>query len=248
MAPRRSVASDAMDLGLAGKVALVTAASKGLGRASAQALVNEGAAVAINSRDPERLRSTAAELGGDVLALPADVTEEDTPRRLVEETVERFGALHVLVANAGGPPRGRALELDDDTLETALNANLLTFIRLVREAVPHMRAAGWGRICLIASSSVKQPIPDLATSNTARAGLWGWAKTAAQDLIDEGITLNLACPGLHATDRVKELGFAGRLGDPADFGRVVAFLCSEDAGFVSGVALQVDGASTLGLL
>jgi len=237
-----------MDLGLAGKVALVTAASKGLGRASAQALVGEGASVAINSRDAERLRSTAAELGGDVLALPADVTDPDAPRRLVEATVERFGALDVLVANAGGPPKGRALEVDDDTLEAAINANLLTSVRLVREAVPHMKRAGWGRICLITSSSVKQPIPDLATSNTARAGLWGWAKTAAQDLIDEGITLNLACPGLHATDRVKDLGFTGRLGDPADFGRVVAFLCSQHAAFISGAALQVDGAGTLGLL
>jgi 3-oxoacyl-[acyl-carrier protein] reductase len=237
-----------MELGLEGKVALVTAASKGLGRASAAALAGEGASVAINSRDPERVRSTAAELGDDVLALPGDVTEPDAPRRLVEATVGRFGALHVLVANAGGPPKGRALEVDDATLEAALNANLLTSVRLVREAVPHMRAAGWGRICLITSSSVKQPIPDLATSNTARAGLWGWAKTAAQDLIDEGITLNLACPGLHATDRVTELGFTGRLGDPADFGRVVAFLCSQHAGFISGAALQVDGAGTLGLL
>lgn len=248
MAPRGSVASGAMDLGLTGKVALVTASSKGLGRASAQALVDEGASVAINAREPDRLRATAAELGDDVLALPADVTEADTPRRLVEATVERFGALHVLVANAGGPPKGRALDVDETTLEAAINANLLTSVRLVRAALPHMRAAGWGRICLIASSSVKQPIPDLATSNTARAGLWGWAKTAAQDLIDEGITLNLACPGLHATDRVKDLGFAGRLGDPADFGRVVAFLCSQHAGFISGAALQVDGASTLGLL
>lgn len=237
-----------MDLGLAGKVALVTAASKGLGRASAQALVGEGASVAINSRDAERLRSTAAELGDDVLALPADVTDPDAPRRLVEATVERFGALDVLVANAGGPPKGRALEVDDDTIQAALNANLLTSVRLVREAVPHMKRVGWGRICLITSSSVKQPIPDLATSNTARTGLWGWAKTAAQDLIDEGITLNLACPGLHATDRVKDLGFTGRLGDPADFGRVVAFLCSQHAAFISGAALQVDGAGTLGLL
>lgn len=237
-----------MDLGLAGRVALVTASSKGLGRASAQALVDEGASVAINARDPERLRATAGELGGEVLALPADVTEQDAPRRLVEATVERFGALHVLVANAGGPPKGRALEVDDATLASAISANLLTSVRLVREAVPHMRAAGWGRICLITSSSVKQPIPDLTTSNTARAGLWGWAKTAAQDLIGDGITLNLACPGLHATDRVKDLGFTGRLGDPVDFGRVVAFLCSRHAGFISGAALQVDGASTLGLL
>ncbi len=237
-----------MDLGLAGRVALVTAASKGLGRASAAALAGEGASVAINSRDPERLRSTAGELGDEVLALPGDVTEPDAPRRLVEATVERFGALHVLVANAGGPPKGRALDVDDATLLDAVNANLLTSVRLVREAVPHMRAAGWGRICLITSSSVKQPIPDLTTSNTARAGLWGWAKTAAQDLIEEGITLNLACPGLHATDRVTDLGFTGRLGDPADFGRVVAFLCSQQAGFISGAAVQVDGAGTLGLL
>ena len=229
-------------------MALVTAASKGLGRASAQALADDGAKVAINARDPDRLRATAAELGGEVLALPADVTDPDSPRRLVEATVERFGALHILVGNAGGPPKGRAIDVDDATLQGAIDANLLTSVRLVRAALPHLRAAGGGRICLIASSAVKQPIPDLSASNTARAGLWAWAKTAAQDLIDEGITLNLVCPGLHATDRVKELGYAGRMGDPADFGRVVAFLCSEPAGFISGAALQVDGAGTLGLL
>lgn len=245
-APERSI--DAVDLGLEGKVALVTAASKGLGRASAQALVGEGAKVAINSRDPEGLRATAEELGDEVLALPADVTDPDTPRRLVEATVKRFGGLHVLVANAGGPPKARAIEVDDDTLQAAIDANLLTSVRLVREALPHLRAAGWGRICLITSSAVKQPIPDLSASNTARTGLWGWAKTAAQDLMGEEITLNLVCPGLHATDRVKELGYSGRMGDPADFGRVVAFLCSEPAGFISGAALQVDGAGTLGLL
>jgi 3-oxoacyl-[acyl-carrier protein] reductase len=237
-----------MELGLGGKVALVTAASKGLGRASAQALVEEGAKVAINSRDPERVRTAAEEMGPDVLALPDDVTDPDAPRRLVGATVERFGRLDVLVANAGGPPKGRAIDVDDDALVAAINANLLTSIRLVREALPHMRAAGWGRICLITSNAVKQPIPNLATSNTARAGLWGWAKTAAQELVDEGITVNLACPGLHRTQRVLDTGFSGRLGEPADFGRVVAFLCSEPARFISGVALQVDGAGTLGLL
>jgi 3-oxoacyl-[acyl-carrier protein] reductase len=237
-----------MDLGLEGKVALVTAASKGLGRASALALVEEGAKVAINSRDPERVRATAEEMGPDVLALPDDVADPDAPRRLVGATVERFGRLDILVANAGGPPKGRAIDVDDDALLAGINANLLTSIRLVREALPHMRAAGWGRICLITSSAVKQPIPNLATSNTARAGLWGWAKTAAQELVDEGITVNLACPGLHRTQRVLDTGFSGRLGEPADFGRVVAFLCSEPARFISGVALQVDGAGTLGLL
>jgi 3-oxoacyl-[acyl-carrier protein] reductase len=237
-----------MDLGLEGKVALVTAASMGLGRASAQSLVEEGAEVAINSRDPERVRAAAEEMGPDVLALPDDVTDPDAPRRLVGATVERFGRLDILVANAGGPPKGRAIDVDDATLLAGINANLLTSIRLVREALPHMRAAGWGRICLITSSAVKQPIPNLATSNTARAGLWGWAKTAAQELVDEGITVNLACPGLHRTQRVLDTGFSGPLGEPADFGRVVAFLCSEPARFISGVALQVDGAGTLGLL
>jgi 3-oxoacyl-[acyl-carrier protein] reductase len=113
-----------------------------------------------------------------------------------------------------------------------------------------MRAAGWGRICLITSISVKQPIPTLALSNTARTGLWAWAKTAAADLADDGITLNLACPGTHATERMRQLGGLGdgRVGDPADFGKVVCFLCSDQARFVSGAALQVDGAATVGLL
>jgi 3-oxoacyl-[acyl-carrier protein] reductase len=237
-----------MDLGLGGKVALVTAASKGLGLASAAALAAEGASVAICARDPARLSAAAAGIGPDVLAIPADVTEAGAPARLVGAAVERFGRLDVLVANAGGPPQARALEVTDDGLAQALNANLVTSIRLVREALPHLRAAGAGRICLITSSAVKQPIPTLALSNTARTGLWGWAKTAAQDLAPEGITLNLICPGLHATDRVRHLGLDGPTGDPGDFGRIVAFLCSAQAAFVSGVALQVDGAATLGLL
>ncbi|MBA3691456.1 MAG: SDR family oxidoreductase, partial [Actinobacteria bacterium] len=194
------------------------------------------------------LSAAAAAIGTDVLGIPADVTEPDAPARLVAATVERFGRLDVLVANAGGPPQARALEVTDDALAQALNANLVTSIRLVREALPHLRAAGGGRICLITSSAVKQPIPTLALSNTARTGLWGWAKTAAQDLAADSITLNLICPGLHATDRVRHLGFEGPMGDPGDFGRIVAFLCSAQAGFVSGVALQVDGAATLGLL
>ena len=134
----------------------------------------------------------------------------------------------------------------------ALNENLQAMVRLVRAAVPGMVARRWGRICLITSSAVKEPMPALALSNTARTGLWAWAKTAAQDLRQHGVTLNLACPGYHATDRLKAIGGApdGLLaGDPADFGKIVAFLCSEPAGFVSGAALQVDGAqSVLGLL
>jgi len=241
-----------MDLGIAGRVALVTAASKGLGRGSALALAAEGCKVAVCARGEDGVRAVEKELAErtEVLAMVEDVTEPDAPRRLVEATVARFGALDILVPNSGGPPQGRALEVDDEQLGAALNANLLTSVRLVREAVPHMRARRWGRICCIASQSVKQPIPTLALSNTARTALWAWSKTAAQDLIADGITLNLACPGFHATDRMKQLGGGSGegMGDPADFGRVVAFLCSEPANYLTGVALQVDGGATLGLL
>jgi len=237
-----------MDLGIDGKVALVTAASKGLGRGAALALAREGCHIAICARSEDALAATAAELGPETLAITADVTDPDTPRRLVAETLDRFGALDILVANAGGPPKARALELDDNAIRAAVEANLLTSVRLVREAAPSMRRAGWGRIVLITSNTIKQPIPDLVASTIARTGLWGWAKSAAQDLAQDGITLNVVAPGLHATDRVRELGHTGRLGDPEDFGRVVAFLCSTSAAFVSGAALQVDGAGTLGLL
>jgi 3-oxoacyl-[acyl-carrier protein] reductase len=239
-----------VELGLEGRVALVTASSKGLGLASAQALSQEGAKLVLCARDRPALEEAAAAMPGEALAVPADVTDPGTPARLVAAAVERFGGLHVLVGNAGGPPPARALEVTDDALLAAIDANLLTSIRLVRAAVPHMRDAGWGRICLIASISVKQPIPTLALSNTARTGLWAWAKTAAADLAGDGITLNLACPGTHATERMRQLGGLGdgRVGDPADFGKVVCFLCSDQARFVSGAAVQVDGAATLGLL
>ncbi len=240
-----------MDLGVTGRVALVTAASKGLGRASAVALAQEGAKVVICARGAEALADAEAELASytDVLAIPADVTDPAVPPQLVAATVERFGRLDILVANAGGPPAGRALDVDDAQLEAAVNANLLTSVRLVRDAVPHMRAGGWGRICLITSSSIKQPIPTLALSNAARTGLWAWAKTAATDLFPEGITLNLACPGTHATDRMKAIALPpGPMGDPADFGKVVAFLCSEPANFISGSTVLVDGGRAVGLV
>ena len=244
-----------MDLGIAGRVALVTASSKGLGRGAAIALAEEGCKVVICARGEEALAKTTADIeetGADVLAIVDDVTEPDAPARLVASTVEHFGGLDILVGNAGGPPPGRALDVTDEAIAAAVNANLTTSVRLAREAVPHMRQGGWGRICFITSSSVKQPIPTLALSNTARTGLWAWAKTAAQDLAADGITVTLACPGSHDTDRIKALvatgAFKGPLGDPADFGRIVAFLCSEPAKFVTGVALQVDGGSTIGLL
>ena len=241
-----------MDLGIAGKVALVTAASKGLGRASAAALAAEGARVVISARGEETLQATASAIrdaGGEVTAIPGDVTDPATPAALVAATVEKYGSVDILVANAGGPPPARALEVDDEQIEAAVNANLTTSVRLVRAAVPTMRAAGWGRICLITSYSIKEPLPNLVLSNLARTGLWAWAKTAAVDLFADGITLNTACPGSHATDRMTQLGGdPATMGDPADFGAVVAFLCSQQAGYLSGVPVNVDGAAVHGLL
>ena len=241
-----------MDLGIEGKAALVVAGSRGLGRATADALAAEGVRVLLSSRNEENLaqaRASLRALGADVETRADDITDPDAPRRLVEATVEAFGSIDIVIPNAGGPPPGRALDLDDAALVAALNANLLASVRLTREALPFMRVAGWGRICCITSYSVVQPVPTLALSNTARVGLWAWAKTAAHDLASEGsgITLNLICPGPHATDRMRELGGSGVMGDPADFGKIVAFLCSQQSRFVNGAAVVVDGGATLAL-
>lgn len=236
-----------MDLGIEGRVAIVTGASKGLGRATAMALAEEGARLVLNARDAAALDELAAGLPHAV-GVPGDVTDPAMPARLVDAAVEHWGRLDIVVANTGGPPAGRALEVTDEQLLSAFNDNMLASVRLARAAVPHLRAQRWGRICFIASSSVRQPIPTLTLSNVARTGLWAWTKTAAQDLADHGVTVNLAAPGLHATDRLVELGITGRTGAPADFGKVVAFLCSEPAGFVNGIALGVEGGAVSGLL
>jgi 3-oxoacyl-[acyl-carrier protein] reductase len=241
-----------VNLGIEGRSALVVAGSKGLGLGAARALAAEGARLVVSARGEEGLAAAASELrgsGAEVVTVAADAGDPEVPARLVAAAVEAFGGLDIVVANAGGPPPGRSLEVDEVQLQTALNNNLLASIRLVQAAVPVMRSAGWGRICCISSYSVVQPIPTLSLSNTARAALWAWSKTAAQDLAAEGrgITLNLVCPGPHATDRMRQLGGDGVMGDPDDFGKVVAFLCSEPAGFVNGAALVVDGGATLAL-
>ena len=237
---------------LKGKVAVVTGAGSGIGAAIARLFASEGAKVVLGDL-AESARTLADELsaaGFEAAFQRVDVTNEASVAALIESASARFGRLDILVANAGGPPPGRAFEVTDEQIATALNANLTTSVRLVREALPHLQAQGWGRVCLITSYSVKQPLPGLALSNLARTGLWAWAKTAAQDVAGTGITINLACPGAHATDRMKQLGGGdvSSMGDPGDFGRVVAFLCSEPAGYVNGVALQVDGGAVLGLL
>lgn len=242
-----------MDLGIAGKVALVTASSKGLGKATARALASEGADVVITARGKEALSGAREELeavggGGRIHSIAADITEPSVPARVVRETLEMFGSLDILVPNAGGPPPASALEVTDDQVAAAVNANLTTTVRLVREALPALRASGAGRVCCITSYTIKQPAPNLSLSNLARTGLWAWAKTAARDLFPD-VTLNLICPGPHATDRMIQLGgTGGPMGDPDDFGSVVAFLCSKQAAYISGTAVMVDGAISAGLL
>jgi 3-oxoacyl-[acyl-carrier protein] reductase len=241
-----------VDLGIGGKAALVVAGSRGLGRATAESLAEEGARVMLSSRDQNALDQARASMrgrGSDVETRVADITDPSAPAMLVDATVEAFGSIDIVIANAGGPPAAHALDLDDAMLDSAINANLLSAVRLARAAIPAMRLQGWGRICCITSYSVVQPIPSLALSNTARAGLWAWAKTAAHDLATEqsGVTVNLICPGPHATDRMRELGGAGVMGDPADLGQVATFLCSRQAAFINGAALVVDGGATLAL-
>ncbi len=242
-----------MDLGVSGKVAVVMAGSRGLGRAVADSLATEGAHLVLCARGEASLESAAASFrdrGTEVVTVVADAADPHTPERLVEVAVHHFGSVDIAVANAGGPPPGRALELTEGQIADALQANLLASMRLVGAAVPHMRRRAWGRICCITSYTVVQAVPTLALSNLARTGLWAWVKTAAHDLAAEGsgITLNLVCPGRHATERMVALGGDGAgAGDPADFGKVVAFLCSSPAGFVNGAALVVDGGDTLAL-
>jgi 3-oxoacyl-[acyl-carrier protein] reductase len=242
-----------MDLGLKGRVAVVGASTRGLGRASAEVLAAEGASVVVNGRSDDGVEAVLASIragGGTAVGLAADMTDPATPARLVDLAVTTYGRLDIVVGNNGGPPPSTPFEAEDDAILAAVEANQLASIRLARAALPHLRANGWGRICLITSSGVRQPMGFLATSGMARAGLWSWAKMAAREVAEEGITVNLICPGGHATDRLQGVGgqVRGRMGDPVDFGKAVAFLCSEPATFVNGIAFGIDGGSVLGML
>lgn len=263
-----------MDLGLRGRPALVAAASRGLGRACALALAREGARVAICARDRGALEAArdeiAGETGATVVAVHADVSTEEGAVGFVREAAAALGGCQVLVANAGGPRPGTFGELSDRDFLDAVDLTLLSAVRMAREALPHMRQAGYGRLVLVASLSVKQPIPGLMLSNAVRAGLVGWAKTLADEVGPEGITVNAVLPGRFDTDRIRQLtedravrsGLTpeevlardaasiplGRIGDPMELGEVVAFLCSERASYVTGCFVQVDGGMYRGLL
>jgi 3-oxoacyl-[acyl-carrier protein] reductase len=262
-----------MDLGLKGRSAAVAAASRGLGRATALALAREGCSVSICGRDPKKIRASAEfierETGGRVLAVTADVGSRADCERFIGETVGAFGRLDILVTNTGGPPAGSFEAVDAAEWEKAYGNLLANVVHLVRAAVPHMKPAKWGRILNIASLSVKQPIDNLILSNTFRPAIAGFSKSLSKELGPHGILVNTICPGYTRTDRLEELAESrvkaagitrdqyyemlgknvplGRIAEVEEFASVAAFLCSERASYVSGIALAVDGGASLGL-
>jgi len=247
-----------MDLGLQGKRAAVAASSAGLGLATARALAAEGARVAICGRDPERLAAAAADLGPDVVAIEADVGNEAGATGFVIEAIERLGGLDILVANAGGPPSGSATATSVEAYRAAIELNLLSTVAMCLTVVPGMRDQAWGRILAITSIGARQPIPFLAASVTARAGVTGFLKTLATEVAPDGVTVNSIQPGSHLTDRLRSMHGdqladltrdipAGVVGDPSDFGAAAAFLCSQQASFITGTSLLVDGGAARGL-
>src|SRR5690349_4126855 len=209
-----------MDLGLEGRVALVAAASRGLGKAVALALADEGARVAIFSRQAEAIEAAAAEVrsrtGAQVLPLAADVNRPEDLEQVVRATIERFGRLDILVNNAGGPPPGTFDRLSEEQWHQAVNLTLMSAVRLTRLALPHLRTQGGGRIINLTSSSTREPIPNLLLSNAIRAAVAGWAKTLATELAPENILVNCVAPGRIDTERLQELDSANaqRLGQP----------------------------------
>jgi 3-oxoacyl-[acyl-carrier protein] reductase len=248
-----------MDLEIRGRRAAVAAASAGLGLATAEALVAEGVRVAICSRYRERVEAAAARLGPGAVALTVDLSTPEEAGRFVVEARRKLGGLDILVCNAGGPKPGGFAQTEVEDYPGALALNLLSTVAMCKEAVPGMQEQGWGRVLAITSAAVRQPIGGLILSNTARSGATAFLKTLARDVARDGVTVNSIQPGLHVTDRLREIyagdlddlarGIpAGRLGSAGDFGRVAAFLCSEPARFVTGSAIAVDGGACAGLL
>jgi len=256
-----------MDLGIKNKVALVAASSKGLGKAVALQLSREGSKVVICARNKDRLFNTrdkiAAETGGVVRAFIADVRNKNQVKKMVEQVVNEFGTIEILVCNAGGPPSGMADEFTLDDYRNALELNLLSTINLCYEVIPLMKKQKWGRIINMTSVTAKQPIDTLILSSTTRAGVLGFSKSLSNQLAPYGITVNSVCPGYTKTERVKNLAKSfeesgkgtvrdfyrniekaipmNRLGTPEETAQAVAFLASEGASYITGVALQTDG-------
>jgi len=251
-----------VDLGLKDRRGLITAASRGLGRACAEALVAEGAAVFISSRDAAAIEATGKAIKAAGWAA-ADVSKE--PEALVDEARARLGGLDVLVVNAGGPPPGTFESTPLESWEPAFQLTLMSAVRLVKAALPDLKLSGHGRIVFITSISVRQPISRLVLSNSLRAAVTGLSKTLSRELAPDRITVNCLAPDAILTDRTRHLAAAasgdideelkrmaasapmGRYGDPAEFAAACAFLCSKQAGYITGQTLGVDGGALLGV-
>lgn len=262
-----------MDLGLKDRVALVTGASKGLGRAVAEGLAREGARIVMCSRSREAIERAAQEIrqasGSIVIPVQADVTREEDITRAVSLALDQFQRIDILVCNAGGPPSGPFLNFSPDDWRRAIELNLLSTILLCRAVVPRMKEQRWGRIITITSIAAKQPIDGLILSNAVRPGVHGFAKSLAKEVAPYNITVNCVCPGYTRTERVIELaermaaseGTAApdiihrwesaipmkRLGDPRELAAVVVFLASEQASYITGTSIQVDGGFIAGI-
>jgi 3-oxoacyl-[acyl-carrier protein] reductase len=256
-----------MDLELKGRVAVVGGASKGLGRACAQVLAEEGASVVVCSRSKPDLEKAAQEIRdttrADVLAFAGDLDRHETIKALIAAAVERFGRIDVMVNNSGGPPLARAHNATEEQWETALQRSLLFFARMSREALPHLKKGGRGRIINVLASTVYQPIPNLALSGVTRLGVVAFAKSLADEVGRDGVLVNNVCPGSllsermlsNVTSRAKELGISvdealaqraaetavGRVGDPKEMAYLVAFLASSRSSYITGTTMLVDG-------
>jgi 3-oxoacyl-[acyl-carrier protein] reductase len=257
-----------MDLKIKDKVALVLAASKGLGKASAMALSAEGANVVISSRNVEELNKTANEIrqqtGNNVMAIPADVSDSEQIKSLIKKTADTFGRIDILLNNGGGPPFDKFETFDDETWQKAFDLTILGFARTSREVLPYMKKAGGGRIINIISGSVKSVLNNAVLSTSMRMGIVGMAKLMADEFGPYQITVNNIAPGLIMTERIKETfpkGVdpeeavkektkaipAGRIGKPEELGALVAFLASEQAAYISGTTIQIDGGGNRGI-
>ncbi len=241
-----------MDLGISGKRAVVAASTSGLGLATAIALADAGCTVVVNGREQSRADSVAAELP-NTIGVAGDLSSAAGAEAFIDASVEALGGpVDILVTNNGGPPPGNFAETDISAYAAALELNLVAMAAMVKRVIPGMQEQQWGRVAAITSTSVHTPMPNLILSNTARSGLTSLLKTLALEVVGDGITVNTVQPGLHFTPRVDQLYGGdidalaasqptGRIGEAADFGAVVAFLCSQQANYITGVSVPVDG-------